>query len=269
MTKRKKIQTPNEIREFVETVPKPLIKRLRRIVEPPGKKGTWLRHLSDAQLAEIYFRLRTGQAAYALAKICQEQWGIMVRSQPQSLARSIRSFADKALSDAQLAALKKGDPSENKALTKIIDKTAQDLLEKCDGLRVMAWTVLSQQERVSVMIQNENEFGFMSKETDNAIKVLSEITDKYVKMQVELGVLDSRPTPTELHVHAHVKQMLGALPEVEREKMADIALKFVEQMESKAIQLIMDKDGTYKYVKAAAEDHGDDSVNECVPVESD
>lgn len=266
MTKRK--QPTSEIKEFVETVPKPLINRLRRIVEPQGKKGTWLRHLSDAQLAEIYFRLRMGQAAYALAKICQNQWGIMVQSQPQSLARSIRAFADKALGDSALAKINKGDPSENKAVAKIIDKKAQDIIDKCDGLKVMAWTVLSQQERVLVMMKNENELGFVSKQTDNAIKVLSEITDRYLKMQIELGIRDSRPSPQELHIHAHVKQMLGALPDVEREKMADVALKFVEQIEKKAITLQMDKDGAYRYTKAASEGSKNESDNECVPVKS-
>lgn len=257
------------IKELVETVPKPLIDRLRRLVAPPGKKGTWLRHLSDAQLSEVYFRLKLGAACYALARMAQEQWGVMVQSQAQSLARSVRSFRDKALGDLQLAKITgdNKDSSQNKKVVKVLDKKAKDLVEKCDGLAVMAWGILSQQERITVMMQYENEVGYMSKQTDQAFKVLSDMVSQYIKLQIELGVVGPGPAPGDVHFHAHIKGMVGALSATEREKMADVANRFAELIQAKSIKLIQDEDGSWRYGKAADMEGGlNVSSNECVPV---
>jgi hypothetical protein len=255
------------IKEFVETVPKPLINRLRKIVAPPGKKGTWMRHLSDAQLAEIYFRLRAGQACYAMAKMAQEQWGVMTQSHVQSLARSVRQFRDKSLGDLQIAKITGDDKdtSQNKKVAKILDRKTKDLVERCDGLNVMAWGILCQQERIAVMMQYEHEVGYVSKQTDTAMKVLSDMTDKYIKAQIELGVMGIAPTPGDVHFHAHIKGMVGSMSGTEREKMADVANRFVELIQSKSIKLIQDDDGQWRYGKAADTEMKNVS-NECVPI---
>lgn len=269
MSKPRKPRIGEGIKELVESVPEPLIKRLRHIVAPPGKKGTWLRHLSDAQLAEFYFRLKVGQACYGLARIAQEQWGIMVQSQTTSLARSVRTFRDKALGDLQLAKITGGnrDSSENKKVAKILDRKTKGLVEKCDGLSVLAWGILSQQERATLMMEYENEVGYMSKQTDNALKVLADMVNQYVKLQIELGIAGPGPSPENLHFHAHIKGVVGSMSPPEREKMADVANRFAELVQAKSVKLIQDEDGSWKYVRAAETGDKDVSSNECVLID--
>lgn len=194
----------------VSEAAKALLKKLRIAVTPKKTRGSWLKHLSDKQLAEVFYRLRRGQSAQHIAKIAMTEWGVSGAS-AKSLARPLRDFKAKILPEIQLAnqAMEKsGD------VGKITDLNgrAKRVSEKLDAMGRMAWLIEEQTDRFQMLRDKETQMKMPLKQTDTVFKSLVESLDTYTKLQIELGILDSKPSEHTLTIHntfSGVMQQLG------------------------------------------------------------
>jgi hypothetical protein len=184
----------------VSEAAKTLLKKLRIAVTPKKTRGSWLKHLSDKQLAEVFYRLRRGQSASHIAKIAMTEWGVSGAS-AKSLARPLRDFKTKILPEIQLAnqAMEKAG-GESKSTD--LNGRAKRVSEKLDSLGRMAWLIEEQTDRFVMLREKEKQMKMPLKQTDTVFKALVDSLDQYTKLQIELGILDSKPSEHTLTIHS-------------------------------------------------------------------
>jgi len=232
------------LEEEMQLAPKSLVRRLREIVRPPGKRGSWMMLLDDQQLLEVYYRLKRGQSANYVCRICQEDWGLKRGSSLKVLNKAMLKFRREALGDIELtkiAARGKRDREEAESITKRTEK----LKKKVDGLEKLAWAIQVQAERLETLVEREKK-AIPFKFTDKTVKTLGELLDTYLKYQIELGVLDAKPSEFNLNIKHKFEGIVQNALENSPHRFIDGMHKFLELAESKALTLVPDSEGTYR-----------------------
>jgi hypothetical protein len=230
------------IDQNIEVTGQQIIKRLRDIVQPPGKKGLWLRLLSDRQLAEVYHRLKRGQTAYHVSKICQDDWRIQRDSSIQSLSRGMLRFRDAILGDIQKDAVKSEEGKKEFAARK---KRGSAIVNKLDGLGRLRWLIERQTDRIQALLDREQS-AIPFQMTDKSIKVLGELIEQYLRLQMELGLIDSKPEEFNLNIEHKFKAILTGMQFTDDgHRLAIAANKFLEMASEASIIMEPEADGTY------------------------
>jgi hypothetical protein len=241
---------PKDLQSSAELTSAVVIQKLRAVCCPPGKKGTWLRLLNDRQLAEVYHRLKLGQPSYRIARIAQEEWGIRKKAEVKSLARAVRKFKEEALG---LIHVEKTAPSEDrKELGRKLEGKALTLTKKVDGLGRLGWLIERQTERVLLLMDREkNALPF--KFTGDEIETLSDMIEKYVKLQVTLGIVDTPPPEINLNVKHRFDGLLQHTVQGGT-AVIEAADRWLQKCEESALTLRRSEDGRYELVKGEFSD---------------
>lgn len=181
-----------------------LVKVLREIVSPPGKRGSWLRNLNDRQLCEVYWRLRDGQPAQKVTRFAQTDWGIQRQASTKSLARAVRDLRDKIGGEIGALAVTTGRPPEKGhaagvQISKELQERANRIGGKIDVLGYMSSLIGIQFDRVQ-QLRDREKSSIPFRHTDNSVRVLGELLGQYAKMQVDLGVVPTVPQEFNLKV---------------------------------------------------------------------
>lgn len=244
---------PRAVGDAVELTGESLLKKMREIVKPPGKKGVWLQEANDRQLAEVYHRLRLKQPAYRIAKLCKEEWHLGDKnSSPKSMSRVIRMFRDKMFSDVQLELMAAKNDNVRKEQARELSKKAKKIDRSFDALGRLGWVIQRQTERLEILLEREkNALPF--KFTDRTIEVLTKQLETYIKLQMELGVLDSKPSEVNLNVKHRFDGLMSNTVSG-GSGVVDAANRFLELAEKKALTLKLDKDGRYALDKPEEDD---------------
>lgn len=241
---------PAALKGRVEVTGAILIKKLREIVKPPGKKGLWLRHLSDRRLAEVYHRLKMGQAGYRIAKIAQDEWGILKTSDTKSLARAVRIFRDKTVDLITIEKSTAPDTEpERKRVASAAQKRALRIRKNLDALGRMRWLIDVQTERIVAMATTEVRENVSFKSTDKSIGELRELLDTYMKWAVETGVYDAKPHELQVNFKHQFDGLVGNLSN-DGARLISAADKFLELAENAALTMVMDDTGKYQALNA-------------------
>ena len=223
----------------VEVTGAALVKHLRGIVQPPGKRGSWLRHLNDRQLAEVYHRLKLGQPVYKICKICKEEWNLMPKTEIRSLTRAMTKFRDKAIGEIQTLQ----DSKEKKVLS----KKARRIKKSLDALGSLRWMVDIQAERYALAVEKEKQVGGIQlKETNRTYKELREAVGLLVDAEIRLGVLDSKPAELNVAVKHTFDGVLQHTVGQDGTAMVSATQKFLEDAESMCLTMVLDDDGSFK-----------------------
>lgn len=242
-------EMPRDIETATQVTGAHLLRSMRDAVAPAGKKGTWLRMLSDKQLAEVYHRLRLGQPAYKIAQIAQREWGVKRRANVKSLARAVRKFKEDTLG---LLQVEKTAPSEGrKEMGRKMEAKALKIVEKVDGLGRLGWLIERQTERIELLLEREkNALPFQM--TNKEIGTLTDMIEKYVQLQIKLGVIDAKPSEINLNIkHKFDALMSGTVQG--GTAVLETADKWLQKCEENALTLRL-TDGRYELVKEEADD---------------
>jgi len=233
---------PQDIQSQVELTGASVIRRLRGIVSPAGKKGLWLRHLSDQRLAEVYHRLRIGQSVNRVVVMAQKEWGIMKSSNIKSLSRGMAKFRDEIIGDVDLDTVKTPEHRKENAAKK---KRARYLVNKLDGLGVLRWTIEKQAERLQMYLEKEAATQFPFKQAEDTVKNLGGLIDTYMKYQVELGLLELKPQEFNVNIKHKFEALLGqGVVTDDGARMAAATHRFLELAEKSAVLMEVGVDGT-------------------------
>lgn len=240
MKKKREAKEIKDLKSLIDLTPKGKIQQLRDIVQPRGKKGTWLRFLNDNRLCEVYYRLKSGQPAYKIARIAQERWGIKREAKTESMSRAVRAFKDKALADLDSG---KYHSTEKKKGSKRARQFLKNLNKKIDGMVYMAELIQIQMERVKAFYSGESEMPIG--QAEESVKVLFNGIEKYVKLQIQLGVLDSKPDELKVLLHHQFGGVLEHVIKDRGDTMEQFATKLLENLEASSIPLVQGKNGEY------------------------
>ena len=238
-----KLPTPRqtEVEALSEVAGPALIQRLRLLVQPPGKKGSWLRDLSDRRLTEVYFRLKRGEPVHKIAKIAQIDWGLMRKSNTKSISRALRDLRDKVIDDiTKAAAAHQLKEPEKRSLSLM----AERIIKKIDGLGMQRWLIMVQQERIADLRKAEAESGEMYKMTGKEIARLSDMITQYFDNAIRLGVIDEKPSETNLNIKIGFERIMGSLPD-DGARLLTMTSRFLELAEKESVTLTQKGDGTF------------------------
>lgn len=230
-----------------------VIKRLREAVKPPGKKALWLNSLTDKQLAEVYHRLKMGQAAHYIVRIVQNDWGHFRKSDTGSLSRAVRRFRKEVLGDLQ----QDGRPTEEgKKLSDRLENRGKKVADKLDGMGRLGWLIEVQTDRVVALYEKEKAslpFKFTGKE----VKTLAEMLETYIRLQIDLGLLDSKPSEYNLTIKHRFDGLLQNSLREDGVAMLDATNRFLELAEQKALTFKLSEDGSYELDKIVGDQDAD------------
>lgn len=238
---------PDEV-NFADAASPQLIRKLRLAVAPPGMKGLWLRHMSDSQLVESFFMLEAGETDYGVAKKAQAEWGLMGASQVKSLARGVKSFRDRTLSEIVKA---RTSGVDEKTIQKI-EKRVKKIEEDVDAMEIQAWAILRMQDRVITLLSKEAK-SMPLKITNACFEILAKLIDQYLRWQVELGRVPCTPAELNLNVSHKFAGLLAHTIGGDSEKIVHATERFMEEIDKRALTLKMGNDGTYKFQKKEIE----------------
>lgn len=241
-------QLPKSPKELAKLAGKSLIKKLREVVQPPGKKGTWMRYLTDEQLAEVYYRLRAGQRPATISRIAQDEWHLMKQSARGDLSRIVIRFRNKVLNDVDVA-LAKGqvEKEEIKALV----KKAKHILDKLDTLGRYRWVIDVQTKRIAASVKREQERDEEVPQTDQSIRILGELLKELIKLEIELGLKDSVPNEVLRGMKQAFDEVVKKIPDGGM-RMGAAALQFLEMAEKDTVVMARGKDGQYEMIEENA-----------------
>ena len=239
---------PRDLVGKVEVSSEQLLEKLREAVKPSGKKGTWLRHLNDKRLIEVYHRLKMGQNIYQIVRIVQNEWGIMRTSHVKSLARAMRAFRDKTVGLLQVAPTIQTHGStreERRSAAEVLGLRGKRIVNKLDGLGRLRWLIEVQSERVSLLVEHEdNTLPF--KITRKEINTLGKLLSDYMKMQMDLGLLETKPHEFNVNIKHKFAGLLEHSVQGAGDTMAQAAGRYIELAEKEALTFELGADGAYR-----------------------
>jgi hypothetical protein len=231
------------VSEAVELSGDALIRKLRHIVRPPGKKGTWLRFLSDRQLAEVYQRLKQGQSIYSITRIAQSHCSSQRNSSIKSLSRAVRQFREAALGDLAPIPAGRGKQKDKKDAVKVLRQRGARIQKKLDGLGRLRWLIDKQTDRLEDLMSLEGPIPF--KQTERTVKELGILIENYMKIQMELGLVETKPSELHLLMHHRFHGLLEHTVKDGGQKMIEASNRLLEMAEQEALTLVEREDGTF------------------------
>lgn len=224
---------PADIKSKIELTGESLLQRLRETVQPPGKKGTWLRKLNDKQLAEVYQRLKAKQTSLHICRIAQNEWGVMRSSPIKSLTRAVVALRDKMIGTVERLPTK---TQEDKYLQKLLQKRKREV-EDLDLQGRYNWLTEVHTERLILSLEQERRLNIPLKQTTMISEELRKTMDGNKDLALKTGALDAKPTEHLVKIQ-HGFQRLGEMLDKEpggRRALNDVALKLIEQIEEEGM----------------------------------
>lgn len=233
------IKTP---KDFSEVINPEKLKTLKNAADPNGQKGSWMKFLSDRQLAEVYFRLCKGEAPHSIVKMCQREWKIFPKSQTSSLARTLRKFKSEVVGEIRQDVLDSGGSSRDADKA---ESMATSVAKKIDALKEYAWLISKQKTRIELMITAEGGVKLPYEFTDKAMKNFKEMLDGYAALCFRLGVMDAVPTEMSVKLKHQFDQIMNVVVKDDKSKMIQACDKLSNLIEDSCILLKQTTEGTY------------------------
>lgn len=222
-----------------------ILKKLRGIVQPPTKRGTWLRHLNDEQLLEVYFRLKDKQSTYHICQMAQKQWKVMPKSDTRSLCRAVRELREGSL--GLIAAYRESFPKteEKKNFADKQKERAERIVKDVDGMEELRWLLKTMKGRIRGQLEGE-QVGGPSLDTDKSLNNYLKALNVYLEHMEELGLITRVPREVDVNLKADFEMMMGTLIPDGGNRMIVAATKFLELAKQKAIPLKRGESGVYE-----------------------
>ena len=197
---------PQDLKSQVELTSAVILRKLRNIVSPPGKKGTWMRYLSDLQLAEVYHRLRMRQSPNHICRIAKEDWGVQPKSEIKSMARAVRSLRDVMIGELQADEGRRTE-EKKKEVARLTAK-GKRITVRLDGMKRLAWLINIETDRAK-MLYTKEKASMPFRHTEKTIEMLGGLIETYMRLQIDLGLVESKPQPFQVSVMNQFNAVIG------------------------------------------------------------
>jgi hypothetical protein len=182
----------------------------------------------------------------------------MPKSNVKSLTRAVTNFKAKMLGELQLEITNEKSP-KRQADGKTLMRKAKARAEKVDGMGRLGWLIERQTERIQLLLEREKAESHM-KFTDKSMEVLLDMLDRYLTLQVKLGVLDAKPPELNLNVKHRFDGLMQHTVQG-GSAVVEAADKLLELCEKEALTMQLNEDGEYKLVKALPDGESTEAVS--------
>jgi hypothetical protein len=212
-------------------------------VTPAGKLSC-LSKFSDRQLIEVYLRLRKGYDLDHIIRIIQKDWGFYSTIKATKVMKHLVNFRDTVLTSVQkeiIQEISQGD----KSVTKRTHRT----LESLDGLGALRWLITEQMERVQLYRECETVAGMPMTATDTSVKELGVLLDKYLDIEMKLGLLEPTPSKMEQDINKKFQGLVLGNLQNDGRSIIEAASKFLDYAERETLTIEADTEGKYSVVK--------------------
>ena len=216
-----------------------LLRQLRASASIRGKQKTWVSELSDEQLHELFVRLRNGEAAKSIARHIQHVWKIRRKSSVHSLSQGILKY------EGRIAHLLVSPAVEDSSHLSAPDDELDDL-ENLDRIAHL------QRERITRMMEEEQETGIRNLNMSKEISALTSLTKAITKAkdwELKFGDRDPVKRKREERREKKVKEvfdsMISKLDSDARKRVANTLDRFVELAAERAVVMERGPDGKY------------------------
>jgi hypothetical protein len=223
-----------------------MMTRLRDIVRPKGRKGLWMRELTDSQLAETYLRLKRGAAVYEVCSIAQRDFGVKRKSTTRSLCRAMTLFAKEVIGEIPTALASTHQTPQSKEEPKELSVKGKRIVKKLDGLGTLAWVIEKQLGRFEMSLERESTIKMPLKHTDVIVKRLFEGLAQFVDHSIKLGLVDAKTPELSLKVKHLFDGVMKTIGDDSGQKVIAAGQRFLELAAENALTLVPDECGSYR-----------------------
>lgn len=231
------------IKEATSLMGQNVIKRLRDAVLPVGDKINSLRELSDKHLAEVYHRLIRGQEPDRIAIVIHEKFKKLKSLKKSIICKDIKNFRKSVVGSL---VPQSDDSTKDLVVKKDLYERAKSISKKVDGMELLAWIIGEQATRFELWREKENTAKIPFKATEHTVRELSSLLDKYIRLQIDLGVLDAKPSEYNLKVKHTFDGVMKHMIKGGENVMIDAANKFAELAEKSVETLEQNKEGEWE-----------------------
>lgn len=213
-----------------------VVKKIRKFLL--GHKASLLNNLSDDKLLWIYENISKGATLSETARRIISDWLPESRNKFKTLISDLAAFKIDLLKPEEIIKIQsdiKGDPE-----VKVIKQAIETMTSKLDGMGRLGWLIDVQSERVDNLVKKEQKSLPMDI-TNNAIKQLGILLEKYIEFQMDSGVGLETTTQTTSTVDTRVNALLDHSIRDSADDMAMAASRLIEAAKQKAIHMDIDK----------------------------
>lgn len=223
---------------------------LREAAKKPPSRGQIkqafnpLNNLSDTQLVEVYFRLEKGQEIDRIRKVIQLDWNIAKELHVTTMRGYLKRFREYVLTPVQKA-IAETPPSGKSVLT----NNVKHVLEELDGLGTLRWLIQEQVTRLQMYRNRENMAKLPISGTNTVVKDLGELLERYLKLEMELGLLDTKESKINLVIKEKFVNIMDNALKNSGQNLVMATHKFLESAEEESVYLEEGEDGTYRKIE--------------------
>jgi hypothetical protein len=253
-----------EFTDAVQLTGNSTIERLRLAVSPPGKKSLWLKDLSDAQLAEVWVRLKNGQALDHVTRIVGEKWKVRQDLKKRSMSLGLKVFRERVLSETDYRKDKAAKPLDKEGLKerKFVSKERQRLKESFDLIEEWMQDIQDYREHLQLIKQQETKLNLPIKNYGKDFDKLTTAYKELAAVMLRIGLLDSKPSEHNLNLKLGFDGTIGRLPDGGA-CMIDQAHRFITLVNESCVELECGPDGAFMLPEGLSDGTIKDA--ECVP----
>lgn len=199
-----------------------------------------LNRLSDRQLAEVYFRLEKGQAINHIRRVIVTDWRIARDVHWLSMDGYLKRFKEDTLTPVKKA-LVEAKPKQKEE----IERNVKRIVEELDGLGSLRWLITEEMDRVEMWRMREKTAKLPLDGTNRVIKDLGELLEKYLRLEIDLGVIEPKESKLSLLLKEKFMYILDQTVQNSGKNLLSATEAFLIEAEKEAISFEKGVDGEY------------------------
>lgn len=206
-----------------------------------SQKNSILNDLSLGNVVEIYTDLVKGATLSETAHRIIREWLPSQSARFKSIISDLATFKIKLIKPADIVNIQAEKKQDVEA--KIIKEAYDNLTSRIDGMGRLGWLIDVQTERVHKALKLEGKMVVTT--TNEAVKQLGTLLEKYINFQIETGIEASVPQEHVITIDNRVNAFLDQTVRDSADDMAMAASRLIEAAQQKAINMDLNKSGKY------------------------
>ena len=216
-------------------VKKKVSDKLREAAKEPSRryKGTNpLNGLSDKQLFELYIRYEQGQQDDRILRLVRLEWGCGKEIPYPTMRGFMQRFKKAVLTPIEDILAEAGSEEEAGEIRKKLK-----IIEELDGLGSLRWLIQEQKDRVEAYRGIEKKSLIPSTAANAVIRDLGDLLDKYIKIQMDLGLIETKEDKKDKEMRDRFMYILSDKVQNSGDNLIQAANKLLEAAENEAITI--------------------------------
>ena len=224
-----------------------LLHKLRETSLTVRSGDNWIRGLSDKNILSLYDLIIKGTPDEIIIEHAKNAWNCPVSIFENADRASIRLFRNKIVGNT-VHSLQAVTLEEKKFRKNFVDK-ARSLLRQFDPIAEMISVVQEQKRRVQMGMDQELLAESLSPMVSSEISSYNRMLHDLVSKLQSIGLIEEKPVEQVLHMNTTFNSVVELVAKTGENKMLSIASDFMSKVDELAIEMQVNKDGTFTQVE--------------------